>query len=288
MAIVFAIEKWRPYILGKHFVVWTDQRSLRFLLEQWEVEVEYQKWLLKPMPYNFSIQYKLGSSNSAADALSRIPDNATLSLLSAPIIKNFEDLKEMVAADPFLSNIEHAFQQDPASYPGFSLVEGHLHCNGKLAIPIESTYVPMLLREFHNSAIGGHAGICRTYNHLAAKFYWKGMKKMVQRFGKACEVCQRSKHETSAPAGLLQPLPIPDKVWDNITMDFIEGLPKSKGCSTILVVVDRLTKYAHFIPLKHPFTAVTIARIFIQEVIRLHGIPISIISYRDPIFLSLF
>ena len=162
---------------GKHFVVRTDQRSLHFLLERWEVDAEYQKWLLKLMPYNFSIQYRPGSSNSAANALSRIPDNATLSLLSAPIITNFEELKEMVAADPFLSNIQHAVQQDPASYPGFSLVEGHLHCNGKLAIPAESTYVPMLLREFHNSGIGGHAGIRRTYNRLAAEFYWKGMKK---------------------------------------------------------------------------------------------------------------
>ena len=80
MAIVFAMKKWRPYILGKHFVVRTDQRSLRFLLEQREVETEYQKWLLKLMPYNFSIQYKPGSSNSAADALSRMPDNTTLSL----------------------------------------------------------------------------------------------------------------------------------------------------------------------------------------------------------------
>ena len=84
MAIVFAIKKWRPYILGKHFVVRTDQRSLWFLLEQREVEAEYQKWLSKLMPYNFSIQYKPGSSNSAADALSRIPDNATLSYYQLP------------------------------------------------------------------------------------------------------------------------------------------------------------------------------------------------------------
>ena len=84
------------------------------------------------------------------------------------------------------------------------------------------------------------------------------------------------------------PLPIPDQVWDDITMDFIEGMPKSKGYSAILVVADRLTKYAHFVALKHPFIAVTIANIFIQEVVRLHGIPQSIVSNHDPIFMSLF
>ena len=111
---------------------------------------------------------------------------------------------------------------------------------------------------------------------------------MVQQFIQAFDTSQRNKHDTSAPAGLLQPLPISNQVWEDITMDFIEGLPRSKGYNAILVVVDCLTKYAHFVALKHPFTTITVAQYFIQEIVRLHGIPRSIIYDWDPIFMSLF
>ena len=110
MAIVFAIKKWRLYILGKHFMVRTDLRILCFLLEQRVVEAKYQKRLIKLMPYNFTIQYKPGRSNSAVDSLSRIPKGASFSLLTTPIIKDFNELKKMVGADPFLSNIQQVIQ----------------------------------------------------------------------------------------------------------------------------------------------------------------------------------
>ena len=142
-----------------------------------------------------------------------------------------------------------------ASYPHFKLEGSHLQYKGRLALPSDSPYIPLLLHEFNCGSVGGHAGIHHTYAHLAVEFYWKGIRKHVQDYVTTCDVCQRSKHEAMVPVGLLQPLPIPNQVWDDITMDFIEGLPRSHGFDSILVVVDRLSKYNHFLALKHPFTA---------------------------------
>ena len=114
------------------------------------------------------------------------------------------------------------------------------------------------------------------------------MKLDVENFVKQCQICQQAKHLNSHPAGLLQPLPIPQGTWQDLSMDFVEGLPKSDGYSVILVMVDRFTKYAHFIPLKHPYTAAIVARAVFDNVIKLHGLPQTIVSDRDKIFTSAF
>lgn len=172
--------------------------------------------------------------------------------------------------------------------PHYKVREGLIFFKGRLVIPPTSPLKNEILHEFHSSKLAGHSGILRTLKRLAQNFFWEAMKTDVQHFVSECDVCQRNKSEARSPAGLLQPLPIPTQVWEDISLDFIDGLPLSKGKNSILVVVDRLTKYGHFFALSHPYSAKKIAEIFVSGVMKLHGIPRSIVSDRDSIFLSSF
>ncbi|KAJ0599534.1 putative nucleotidyltransferase, Ribonuclease H [Helianthus annuus] len=136
--------------------------------------------------------------------------------------------------------------------------------------------------------MGGHSGVNPTTIRIKELFYWKGCSKDVQRFVKECLVCQSAKYETVAYPGLLQPLPVPKTIFSDISMDFISGLPKIQGKDTIMVVVDRFTKYGHFILLSHPYTAAKVANVFLDTVFKIHGNPDTIVSDRDPVFLSAF
>ena len=117
-------------------------------------------------------------------------------------------------------------------------------------------------------------------------FYWPQLKRDVEQFITECAVCQRAKGETCHYPGLLQQLPIPDMAWSYISMDFVEGLLKSNGKDVILVVVDRLTKYAHFLSLSHPYSASSVATLFLDNIFKLHGLPTTIVTDRDRIFTS--
>lgn len=114
------------------------------------------------------------------------------------------------------------------------------------------------------------------------------MQRDVKEFIFNCESCARCKNENIATPGLLQPLPIPEGVWSSISMDFVEGLPRSNGKDMIWVVVDRMSKYTHFTALAHPITAATLAQVFMDQIFKLHGAPANIVSDRDPLFISTF
>lgn len=131
--------------------------------------------------------------------------------------------------DKELQKILTDLAEDPNSHPHYQLIQNKLFFHGKLVIPTTSSLIPILLKEFHSTVVGGHSGAYRTYRRLAGNVYWKGMMKTVQNFVKGCEVCQRNKYQATNPAGLLQPLPIPMAIWEDISMDFITGLPRSHG-----------------------------------------------------------
>ena len=306
LAIVEAIRLWRPYLLGRRFQIWTDQRSLRFFLEQRVVSPEQQRWVSKLLGYDYEIIYRPGRTNSAADALSRRPQTQTdqnttlvdvsltpllsaeLVAISSPQCQLWTDLRKANTTDPYLLELHQKLLAHPEKHPHLLNREGVLLYKGRLVIPPSSPLRTVLLTEVHDSKIGGHSGVLRTYSRLAQSFFWEAMKQDVQRFVAECEVCQRNKSDARSPSGLLQPLPVPTQVWEDISLDFVEGLPISSGKTTVLVVVDRLSKYAHFTALAHPYIAKTVAESFITQIVRLHGIPRSMVSDRDPIFLSQF
>ena len=124
---------------------------------------------------------------------------------------------------------------------------------------------------------------------MTKEFYWPKMTRFIRKYVATCPFCQRNKPSNRKPMGLLQPIPIPTKPWEEVTIDLIIDLPKMKdGCIAIVVFVDRLTKMAHFVPLKAPMDAPAMAKAFLDNVFRLHGLPCIIISDRDIRFTSRF
>ncbi|GAU45358.1 hypothetical protein TSUD_239070 [Trifolium subterraneum] len=198
------------------------------------------------------------------------------------------DLQRAVQQDEELQQIMQAWQRQEEAYQLYSVKEGLLLWKNKLVIPNNKDIITQILKEFHTSHIGGHAGITRTMARIQAQFYWKNMREDITGYIQHCVICQQAKTMNSVPAGLLQPLPIPNQVWEDVAMDFITRLPNSFGFSVIMVVIDRLTKYSHFMAQKTDYTSKSVAEAFMNQIVKLHGIPKSIVSDRDKVFTSSF
>jgi hypothetical protein len=288
------VQRWRPYLLGQAFKVRTNHQSLKFLLEQNVGTVSQQRWITKLMGYDFSIEYKKGKDNKVVDALSRqfedLPEDANLnlSLISFPTPTWVEELKSSYLDDSHTMEILAQLQQGQGFPKGFTLQQGLILRKGRLYIVKNSDFKLKVLHYIHSNPSAGHSGYHKIVQREKAYFFWKRMRKDIKTLVRECTVCQENKTKLIHPPGLLQPLPIPLEVWTDISMDFIEGLPTCKGFNVIMVVVDRLAKYGHFIALSHPYIASIVAHLFFTNVLKLHGLPKTIVSDRDPIFTSSF
>lgn len=193
---------------------------------------------------------------------------------------------ESYEGSPKIQQIISEWLLSSDSQPSYSNVLGVLKFKGRIYVGESGNLRQKLMDQMHASSLGGHSSITHTYKRAKQLFYWPGMKGNIERRVKVCEVCIKNKVDGTLYAGLLQPVQIPTPARQVISMDFIEALPKSEEKDTILVVVDRLTKYAHFIALSHPYTAQEDARAFLETIYRLHGLPKGIISDRDRVFTS--
>ena len=146
-----------------------------------------------------------------------------------------------------------------------------------------------ILREFHCSRFAVHLSGTKMYQDLRRQYYWSGMKRRVGDFVRRCLTCQQVKVEHKKPAGLLQPLEVAKWKWEHVTMDFVTHLPRTQqGHDAVWVIVDRLTKSAHFLAVQMTFTLERFYWSYFREIVQLHGVPVSIVSDRDPRFTTHF
>ncbi|KAA0064080.1 transposon Tf2-1 polyprotein isoform X1 [Cucumis melo var. makuwa] len=193
-----------------------------------------------------------------------MPPTLHLYNLTAPTLIDLKVIKE-VKRDERLKEVI-AKLQCGEEVKNYSIQHDMLRYKGRIVIAKTSSLIPTIMHTYHDSVFGGHLGFLRTYKRLTGEIFLEGMKHDIQKYCEECTVCQRNKSLAPTPAGLLMPLEIPDRIWNDISMDFIEGLSKSVEYEVILVVVDWFSKYAHFLTLKHPFDAKTVADPSIKEI----------------------
>lgn len=286
-AITSAVRKWRHYLLGASFTILTDHKSLKELMSQVIQTSEQQTYLVKLLGYDYNIRYKPSPTNTVADALSRIPTGDFLSL-TVPHCDFLDTLRRALMADTQYRDLLQAIQTTPADHPALLVRNGLIFKERRIWITVPTPLTSTLLEEFHTSPLGGHTGVAKTLHRLQQSFDWPTIKSDVQHFVSHCLVCQQTKYETKKPSGLLQPLSIPARIWEEMSIDFITGLPPSQGHTVIMVVVDRYSKGAHFGALPTHHTAHQVAVHFLNLVYKLHGFPRSLVSDRDALFLNHF
>lgn len=211
-----------------------------------------------------------------------------LNAISSTSQQWLEEVASGYTQDPFSAALLQELAVARQSRHPYTLLNGIIKLNDRIWIGDNPTVQQRVISAMHSSALGGHSGFPVTYSKMKKLFAWKGMKSAVRAFVQSCSTCLQAKPDRARYPGLLVPLPVPTESWQVLSMDFIEGLPRSGNANCVLVVVDKFSKFAHFIPLLHPFTVVTIAKTFLDNIYKLHGMPSHIISDRDRIFTSTF
>ena len=308
--------------------VFTDHKNLEYFTTTKVLKRGQTRWAQELAGYDFKIVYRPGSQNGKPDALSRRPEYrplkgggsaeenenqpiyrllrpdqlvsvdgaqvvlSSLSVQSIPKVKFHQSLLEEVFASgqqdaEWMEEYEKAMSSNASA--DMEYTEGSLYYKGRLYIPDSLELKRSIVSREHDTLVAGHMGQDKTVELVRRNFFWPQMDSWIRDYVGSCDECQKNKASRHARYGLLQPLEVPYAPWDSISMDFITDLPLSDGHDSLWVIVDRFTKMAHFIPLKTDGKkAPDLARIFLREVWRLHGLPSTIISDRDARFTSKF
>ncbi|XP_026415231.1 uncharacterized protein LOC113310676 [Papaver somniferum] len=246
MAIVLAVSKWRTYLLGNKFTIYTYHQSIKYFMDQRIHSVLQQKWLSKLLDYTYELKYRKGADNLVVDALSRVKfggDSSchALTQVQPSWLQGIQDSHiDDAIAGKWIPELTTKSQE--TRY--FIYQQGILRYKKRIYIGQTGDLRKKVLEALHSSPVGGHSGGKTTYQKAKLYFYWAGMKQHILTYVMECDVSQQHKNFNTSPVGMLQPPPIPNQDWEHICMDFITGLPKSEGREVILVVFGILSSQA--------------------------------------------
>ncbi|PKU60243.1 hypothetical protein MA16_Dca024105 [Dendrobium catenatum] len=282
-AVIRALKQWEHYLLHQDFVLCCDHKALQYINTQKSINRMHARWILFLQKFSFVLKHKSGAQNRVADALSR--RSMLITQLKAEFV-GLECLQELYAEDDdFARSWLKCTNKEPDE--DYSIRHGFLFKGNLLCIP-KSSWRQHLIQEIHGGGLFAHAGRDKTIFQMTSKFFWPHLRKDATKFVERCSVCQNYKGG-GQNTGLYLPLPVPESIWEDLSLDFVLGLPRTKkGNDSIMVVVDKFSKMAHFIACKKTFDALNVAKLFFREIMRLHGVPRSLTSDRDVKFISHF
>lgn len=283
LAVVWGIEKFRPYLEGTHFTVVTDHSSLRWLCNLKDPQGRLARWAVRLQPYDYEILHKKGKDHVLPDALSRspLPDKTSALMIDNPAEPS---------NDPWYEAMKLKVQNEPARFPDWKVQGNRLFkhqaaefdvANGwKLVIPKEKR--SSILKECHDDFTSGHQGDARTYHRVNDKYYWPQLRSDVKRYVQKCRICQQAKPAPGKPPGKMGLRHIPSRPWDMISTDLVGPLPRStRGFRYICMVSDVFTKYVVVKPIRNAKSN-TVAELIESEVFLTYGVPSTILCDNGP------
>lgn len=300
LAILFAIEKFKPYVEGTFFTVITDHSSLQWLRSLKQPTGKFARWILRLDQFNFNVEHRQGKLMSVSDGLSRAPYNELSQVPSSVEVDVSAAAAHITSPDiestndPWYLQLREKIINNPTAYPCFKINNNKIYKLVEDRVVQRSYWVPVVptdlrgvvMEQNHATVTTGHLGLSKTFDRIRREYYWPNMFVQVRAYVAKCRDCQRFKSTNEAPAGVMSDAAPCMRPMSLVSADIIGPLPMSRRQNRYAIVfLDVATKFVTVVPLRAA-TSSAVVKALINDVILIHGVPEVVLTDNGSVFIS--